>query len=541
MIWTLYRYIFREMGKVFLLTAIGLTGILSMCGGVLNMIRVEEVTAVQLIRLMAIVMPVSAALTLPVAALYAAAITYGRFSGDNEVNACRCSGININYLLLPAVVISLFSAAFAFTFINFVIPNFVQQLDEFVRRDLRKIVTHQLSYKGRLSFSNYRLYADDVRVLEEDEFATSNPDQRAVQLLGAAFIELSGDDMVRVGTARSVAVKFDNSGDLPSIEADMIEARVFDQLRNQYYELHHQPIGPYEVPLTFPVKPKWLNLKELVHYKRHPEEFPAIKNKLVRLRSRIAELLTYRMVIDAMIGDAHEFAIGDKDYRWKLESERMRVDPESGRPTFENPTVTVYNPDRTRVITAGKAGIYVSGGGSSSGARLHLELSGGVQITDSLDPDRSIQRNRERLDAVAVPQEPIDRAKSYTDTDLLDLNRELGFSKLIDENRQGISHRKDLLRLDVASVFHSRLAFSSSVVVLVILAAALGIIFRGGQALTAFGISFVPSLFVIVTIIMGKQIIEKPGTSSAGVLICWLGIAIVAALDGVVLAKVLKR
>ena len=52
---------------------------------------------------------------------------------------------------------------------------------------------------------------------------------------------------------------------------------------------------------------------------------------------------------------------------------------------------------------------------------------------------------------------------------------------------------------------------------------------------------FVPSLFVIVTIIMGKQIIEKPGASSVGVLICWLGIAVVAALDGVVLAKVLKR
>ena len=42
-------------------------------------------------------------LTLPIAALFAATIIYGRFSQDNELMACRASGICTLSLLRPAV------------------------------------------------------------------------------------------------------------------------------------------------------------------------------------------------------------------------------------------------------------------------------------------------------------------------------------------------------------------------------------------------------------------------------------------------------
>ena len=49
-VWTLQRYLFREMGREFLLTALGLIATLSLGGGVLNMIQVEELTARQLVK-----------------------------------------------------------------------------------------------------------------------------------------------------------------------------------------------------------------------------------------------------------------------------------------------------------------------------------------------------------------------------------------------------------------------------------------------------------------------------------------------------------
>ncbi len=56
---TLQWYIFREMSKTFLLAAVGLTAVLGLGGGVMNLIELEQVTPSQLVRLMLIVLQVA--------------------------------------------------------------------------------------------------------------------------------------------------------------------------------------------------------------------------------------------------------------------------------------------------------------------------------------------------------------------------------------------------------------------------------------------------------------------------------------------------
>ena len=111
MLVTLQGYILREITRTTVLTALGLTAVLSMGGGVLNIVDLGQVTGEQLVRLMGFVVPVAATLSLPVAALFGAAATYGRLSADNEFIACRASGINILRLFLPAGLIAVFCAA----------------------------------------------------------------------------------------------------------------------------------------------------------------------------------------------------------------------------------------------------------------------------------------------------------------------------------------------------------------------------------------------------------------------------------------------
>ena len=134
--WTLQRYIFREMGKTFLLAAIALTGVLGLGGGVMEMIELGEVTPGQLVRLLGLVLPVAAALTLPIAALFSAAATYGRLSADNEFVACRSSGINLHLLFLPSPVLRLASAVVTFCCIYFLFPGRGRCLHECVSGDL---------------------------------------------------------------------------------------------------------------------------------------------------------------------------------------------------------------------------------------------------------------------------------------------------------------------------------------------------------------------------------------------------------------------
>ena len=86
-----------------------------------------------------------------------------------------------------------------------------------------------------------------------------------------------------------------------------------------------------------------------------------------------------------------------------------------------------------------------------------------------------------------------------------------------------------------------RTVYSISVLVLAILGAALGMIYRGGHLLVAFGISFVPTLFVVVLTILGKNIAKGESTLLVGLAIMWLGLIIVTSLDYVVLKRYVPR
>jgi len=76
--------------------------------------------------------------------------------------------------------------------------------------------------------------------------------------------------------------------------------------------------------------------------------------------------------------------------------------------------------------------------------------------------------------------------------------------------------------------------------VLLILGAGLGIIFRGGHFVSAFGLSFIPMLAVVVMIVTGKQI-SRAGDPVIGSIAIWSGLALVIVADVVILGKFLKR
>ncbi len=159
---TLQWYIFREMGKTFVLTAVGMTIVLGLGGGVLELVEIDRISPGQLLKLILIVLPVSGTLTLPIAALYAATITYGRLSADNEILACKSSGINIAWLFLPTFAISLLSAGFTFYFTCFMIPGLVKDMSNIAKSDIRQIVETRLTSPERLPLpqANARIYAD---------------------------------------------------------------------------------------------------------------------------------------------------------------------------------------------------------------------------------------------------------------------------------------------------------------------------------------------------------------------------------------------
>ena len=98
------------------------------------------------------------------------------------------------------------------------------------------------------------------------------------------------------------------------------------------------------------------------------------------------------------------------------------------------------------------------------------------------------------------------------------------------------------LDTDIRVELHSRLAFGVGCVVLVLLGAALGILFRSSHLLTAFGVSFIPAALCLITIFTGKHIAEENSTQPEGGLIfLWAGIAGVIAANGIIYKTLFRR
>lgn len=538
MIPTLQWYIFREMGRTFLLTAVGLTLVFALGGGVFNMIRIEGVTAVQVAQLLGFVLPVATTLTLPVAVLFSAAITYGRLSADNELTACRSGGINIQVLLVPAIVLSLGVAGFTFYFSNFVIPHFIQGLDELVRKDLPKIVVQELRTAGHLSFRKYRMHAERIWPVPPEETQAGT---KQFRIDGAHVIELSGEELAQYSTAEAALLTFDEVDGVPRIRFDMRGVHVFDRVNNRSYQFDAQSFTQ-PIPRSFDMKEKWLDLPALWRYRREPQTLSDIQDQLARLRDRVLELVVWRAADDA-IQSGGVFTFGDADVTYQLQADglRTRRNHETLDPTFQSPVLVQKMADHSLRVTADRAVLRIRPQYGDAGHTVQVLLEGTVERVDDRQSGPVLDEQRHEPQAVPVSAELRQRAAGYRDDDLLAPETPLDLSPALDTRRKSLAKEVQGAVRRITGILHARAAFSASVLVLVPLGAALGIIFGGAQPLSAFGVSFLPALFVTVTIIMGRQLTENESTKILGMYVVWSGLALMLLVDVVVWTKVVRR
>src|SRR5881409_4030020 len=98
---TLFFYIFKDLFRIFLMTSGALAGIMSF-GGLLRPLTEHGLDAGQAARMLSYFMPAMMTYSLPIAALFATTVVYGRLSADNELTACRAAGISYMTMALPA-------------------------------------------------------------------------------------------------------------------------------------------------------------------------------------------------------------------------------------------------------------------------------------------------------------------------------------------------------------------------------------------------------------------------------------------------------
>ena len=548
MILTLQKYVARELLKTFALTAIGLTLVFTFCGMVMNMLNADVLKAIQVVKILVLVVPLATTLTLPVSALFACAMVYGRLASDREFDACKASGINILRLLLPAIGLSVFTAGFTFEFLNYVIPGMTQQLDSIVKGDLQKVVYQTLKTKGYGKFTGNYVHADQVHLFDD------KTEPKTILLEGAVFIQLERDQLARCGTAESAQFDFstDPETEVVALGGTLKNVRLLDIGREQLLEDEERPFAPIGLPTETKLNPKWLNLRQLLYYRDHPAELPAGRNRMNLLHGLVREAQFYQYVRGQLDQPGKVLELNDGRVRYEIQAGTVRQDSETRHPELTRAHIVEYYRGGKRTYDADACRIEIVRGGSTATSPFaSMTLTGKVVMVDSSDPTHRLERRKWDLDKVGVsnvlpslPPLPSDEELLGDYSSPASMKTELttvGLGTRVDDAREADRRNAFALRQKLTGLMHSQLAFSASSLVILVLAAALGIILRGGQMLTAFVISFIPGLLVVLMNIMGRQLSKNPEMFWAGLGAIWAGIAIVIIADFIVLGKYLKR
>jgi len=163
MVFILHRYIFRELLKVFVLSALALGAIMSL-GSLLRPIQEFGVGPRQVFDLLCYFTPITFTFVLPVAALFATSLVYGRIAADNEFDACKASGISPAMLFYPGLVLAIIVAITNLMLSFHVVPVYVHRAEMAVKADAKQILFRNIQRQGYycLPGGSFRIYADAV-------------------------------------------------------------------------------------------------------------------------------------------------------------------------------------------------------------------------------------------------------------------------------------------------------------------------------------------------------------------------------------------
>jgi lipopolysaccharide export LptBFGC system permease protein LptF len=148
---TLFRYIFFDLVKVFLLAAGALAGILSFAG-LMRPLTEYGLGPAEAVRTLFWLLPAMLTYSVPVSALFATTFVYGRLSADNESTAMKAAGIAASPvgLLMPATVLSALLGSGTIGLLCFLVPAANLQVEQTVWSNLAKLAANEVNRKNRM-------------------------------------------------------------------------------------------------------------------------------------------------------------------------------------------------------------------------------------------------------------------------------------------------------------------------------------------------------------------------------------------------------
>jgi lipopolysaccharide export system permease protein len=135
----LHRTILWELVRVFVLSLVGITGMLLMAGIVAEASQ-HGLTPTQILAAIPLLIPSTLPYTLPATTLFATCVVYGRLAHDNEILAIKAAGINILSVVSPSVILGIAMTALTVVLYYDLIPTTHHMMRSMVLQDIEEFL-----------------------------------------------------------------------------------------------------------------------------------------------------------------------------------------------------------------------------------------------------------------------------------------------------------------------------------------------------------------------------------------------------------------
>jgi lipopolysaccharide export LptBFGC system permease protein LptF len=530
MVFTLQRYIFRELFRVFVLATIALTLILSL-GGILGPVQEYGVGPKQVLHILVYFMPVTLTFVLPMAALFASALTFGRFADDNELDACRASGLSLATLIYPGLALAVLVAIANLLLSFHVMPYFVHLAERSLKADAKQILFRNIQRRGFYALPperEYVIYADHA-------------DLKNDALFGIVVVESADEGIQRLITSELATVRFDLHDRFNEVQLTVYNFRMMGAADDYWVELELSSLKrPFGSLLGDDIKFK--RIGEMKRIRSDLMLFDPIARLARQARRQLATEMLARDIALALAADEHgSFQLAGDTGPIRLWATGCRLSRNLTVELLPPVVVQEYTAtgEQARRLSCEEAEIRLDE--NASPLRLVLDLAnarvagtGQLVVRDFIGDLHLPASIRTQLAGV----DPLSAVMPERAEGLLGAPPSSTLAGL----------QKSLIRLirttlvDIQGEINSRLVFGIGCIPMILIGIGLGIIKREGHLLSAFGASCLPAAVLVVAIISGKQVTKNVGAQAfSGVLIMWGGLAFLVLVTTVIYGRLLRH
>ena len=544
MLFTLHKYIFRELLRIFILAVVALTLMLSL-GSILQPVQEYGVGPRQVIHFMGYFLPITLTFVLPMAALFACSLVYGRFAGDSELDACRASGISLIRLVYPGLALAIMVTTANLLLSFYVMPVFVHRAEKSLKTDAKKILFRNIQRRRY-----YELPPDDRYLIYADQANLQND-----TLSGVVVTEMKNNEIKDIFTSEIAKIIF-------------IHHERFNEVQILAYKSSQMgaesEAGVEWGSLTVELGPM---LSDEIKFKKI-DEMRDIEADLMNFYP-IAKLAreTYAQVFIELLAQDINTGITKRNQTppesaddtggfYELLGIPNSVKFIAGQCSAQDEELELSGQDEVVVIEYDTESKQTLRTLICEKAVLHLEGELAPTLTMDISNARekgSVELNMRVIFPGLIPPQATEATANEFKTEsgslkveklTSDLSQLSGLQPSQSLRSLQSSLRREIRRalVRIKAEIHTRLVFGTGCIPMILIGIGLGIMKKGGHLLTAFGASCIPAAVLVVCIMSGKNLIKSHGSENiSGVALMWAGLAFLLFLVVVIYHRLLKN